>query len=79
MIGNALDMLFSRSRKTLTDFFQGWGPSEVTLRDAKPDMFWGDASVGIFICGVGRALYVHPGASPAVLQRRYKLDGDRGG
>ncbi|MEW9612902.1 hypothetical protein AB3G45_03430 [Shinella sp. S4-D37] len=81
MIRNAIDMLYSRSRKTLPAFFQGRRSSQASPRDVQPDICWDDASVGMFICGIGRGVYAHPLKDSIPLTffqgQSYKLDSDR--
>lgn len=60
MIRNAFEMLCRRNWKTLPAFFKGRRTSQASPRDVQPDIRWDDASVGIFICGMGRGVYVHP-------------------
>lgn len=72
MIRNAFDMLFSPSRRWPAFAAQG-RPPQAVASSGRPDPRWDDASVGMFICGMGRGLYAHPvvpGAAPAPPQGR---------
>ena len=60
MIRNALDLLFSRGRKVVPVSFEARRTQRAPSRSVRPDPRWNDASVGIFICGMGRGLYTHP-------------------
>lgn len=60
MIRNAFDRLFS----PLPAFFQRLRQPRAPSRDRPPDPRWDDACVGIFMCGMGRGIYVYPLEGP---------------
>jgi len=60
MIRNTLDLLFSRGRKVVPVSFEARRTQRAPSRSVRPDPLWDDASVGIFICGMGRGVYTHP-------------------